>query len=81
MGNTKNQENRKRYFTELIHHKAEFIPIIEDGEDGEILNTEVPEILPVLPLRNTVLFPGVVIPISVGRQKSLKLVQDVYRGA
>ena len=81
MGNTKNQENRKRYFTELIHHKAEFIPIIEDGEDGEILNTEVPEILPVLPLRNTVLFPGVVIPISVGRQKSLKLVQDVYRGS
>ena len=81
MGNAKNPDNRKRYFTELNPHNAEFLPIIADGEDAELLNLEVPDILPVLPLRNTVLFPGVVIPISVGRQKSLKLVQDVYRGS
>jgi ATP-dependent Lon protease len=40
---------------------------------------QAPDILPILPLRNTVLFPGVVIPITVGRQKSLKLIQDVFR--
>ena len=42
-------------------------------------NEELPETLPILPLRNTVLFPGVVIPITVGRNKSLKLVQEVYK--
>ncbi|MBW6535888.1 MAG: endopeptidase La, partial [Mariniphaga sp.] len=40
-----------------------------------------PDVLPILPLRNTVLFPGVVLPINVGRKKSLKLIQDVYRGS
>jgi ATP-dependent Lon protease len=39
----------------------------------------IPDVLPILPLRNTVLFPGVVIPITVGRDKSLRLVQEVYK--
>src|SRR5690606_18716887 len=39
------------------------------------------DILPILPLRNTVLFPGVVIPITVGRDKSIKLIKDAYRGS
>lgn len=59
---------------------AEIIPIIADGNEEELKNFQAPEILPILPLRNTVLFPGVVIPITVGRQKSLKLIQDVFRG-
>lgn len=42
--------------------------------------SEIPEELPILPLRNTVLFPGVVIPITVGRDKSIKLIRDAYKG-
>lgn len=64
----------------MMDDDSEFIPIIADGDDEEMHNLQAPEILPVLPLRNTVLFPGVIIPITVGRQKSLKLIQDAYRG-
>ncbi|WP_239684422.1 endopeptidase La [Sunxiuqinia dokdonensis] len=60
--------------------ESEIIPIIADGTEEELKNFQAPEVLPILPLRNTVLFPGVVIPITVGRQKSLKLIQDVFRG-
>jgi len=60
----------------------DFLPIIplnEGGqEDGQELT--VPDVIPLLPLRNTVLFPGVVIPITVGRDKSIKAVQDAYKG-
>lgn len=40
----------------------------------------MPEELPILPMRNTVLFPGMVIPVTVGRQKSIRLVKKAYRG-
>jgi ATP-dependent Lon protease len=59
----------------------DFMPIIPMNEnDNDGLNDiEVPKELPVLPLRNTVLFPGVVLPITVGRDKSIKAVNDAYR--
>lgn len=58
----------------------EFIPLISD-EDEEMMGKEdTPETLPLLPLRNTVLFPGVVIPITVGRDKSIRLIQDANKG-
>jgi len=66
--------------TSLMEDDADFIPILNDGDDSELINVDVPDILPILPLRNTVMFPGVVMPITVGRQKSLQLVQEVYRG-
>ena len=57
---------------------TEFIPLMT-SEDEEIINKEeIPEELPILPLRNTVLFPGVVIPITAGRDKSIKLLNDAY---
>jgi ATP-dependent Lon protease len=58
--------------------QSEFIPLISDGE--EIFNFEGKEgdSLPILPLRNMVLFPGVVMPVSVARNKSLRLVREVY---
>jgi ATP-dependent Lon protease len=62
-----------------IDEESEFIPIISDEEEEEIMRLNVPDVLPILPLRNTVLFPGVVIPITIGREKSLKLVKEVYR--
>lgn len=56
----------------------EFIPFIANDSEMEIESADIPSPLPVLALRNAVLFPGVVIPISVGREKSLKLVREQY---
>lgn len=64
--------------TNLMDEDSDFIPIIADEDESTIDDFEVPDSLPILPLRNTVLFPGVVIPITVGREKSLKLVREVY---
>jgi ATP-dependent Lon protease len=58
---------------------SELMPIISDGDDTDLENVEIPEILPLLPLRNNVLFPGVVLPISIGRSKSVQLIRDAYR--
>ncbi len=58
----------------------EFMPIIPLNEDGEGQEDDkIPEELALLPLRNTVLFPGVVLPITVGRDKSIKAVNDAYK--
>ncbi len=67
-------------FNELIDEGREIIPILSDGDDQELEEVEIPGSVPLLPLRNTVLFPGVVIPIAVGRTKSVQLVRDAYRG-
>ncbi|MGM0549588.1 MAG: endopeptidase La [Bacteroidota bacterium] len=58
---------------------GEFIPLISEEEDLEF-SDEVPEELPILPLRNTVLFPGVILPITVGREKSLRLLEEANKG-
>jgi len=51
--------------------EVEFIPIITEEEEDELTKLNVPDVLPILPLRNTVLFPGVVIPITIsGRNPS-----------
>ena len=62
--------------------ESDFMPIIPfNDEDFELDNgLVVPEVLPILPLRNTVLFPGVVLPITVGRDKSIQAVNDAYKG-
>ena len=51
------------------------------GDEKELLNDSIniPDTLPILPLRNTVLFPGVIIPINIGREKSLKLIKYAYK--
>ncbi len=59
---------------------GEFLPIIADGDDADLKNFEAPDVIPILPLRNTVLFPGVVLPITVGREASLKLINDAWKG-
>ena len=66
--------------TGLSDDDTELIPIIADGSEEELSTFDAPEVLPILPLRNTVLFPGVVIPISVGRKKSLELIREVFSG-
>ena len=72
--------NRTNYF-QGPEEEMEFMPIIplneDDSDDADTLT--IPAELPLLPLRNTVLFPGVVLPITVGRDKSIKAVSDAYK--
>ena len=64
----------------MLNEDSELIPLMTP-EDEEIINKEkVPDTLPILPLRNTVLFPGVVIPITAGRDKSIQLIKDANKG-
>lgn len=58
----------------------DFIPLLTSEDEEQMNSEQTPEVLSILPLRNTVLFPGVVIPITVGRDKSIKLIKDAYKG-
>lgn len=60
--------------------EAELIPLMTPEDEEEMSKEELPESLPILPLRNTVLFPGVVIPITAGRDKSIKLINEANAG-
>lgn len=63
----------------ILNEDSELIPLMTP-EDEEIINREdIPEVLSILPLRNTVLFPGVVIPITAGRDKSIQLINDANK--
>lgn len=59
---------------------SELIPLMTPEDEEEINNEKLPETLPILSLRNTVLFPGVVIPITAGRDKSIRLINDANKG-
>jgi len=81
MNNKKNKSTKNNFlFSRELEDQGDFIPIMVDGDDADLSTIEVPAILPILPLRNTVLFPGVVMPITVGRQKSLLLIREAYSG-
>lgn len=70
-----------KFFLQGQEDEMEFMPIIPLNDDDEA-NADIetiPDEIPILPLRNTVLFPGVVIPITVGRDKSIKAVNDAYK--
>lgn len=64
---------------EITEESSDFLPII--GDEKELLNNDIniPDTLPILPLRNTVLFPGVIIPVNIGRDKLLKLIKYAYK--
>lgn len=68
-----------RLASDVIDEEAEFIPLLSNEDEEKINKEQTPEVLPILPLRNTVLFPGVVIPITVGRDKSTKLIKSVHK--
>jgi ATP-dependent Lon protease len=79
-----NIDNDNIYLTGNVvdddNETPEFIALMSQEEEEEISKEAAPEVLPILPLRNTVLFPGVVIPITVGRDKSIKLIRDAHKG-
>jgi ATP-dependent Lon protease len=64
----------------ILDEDADLIPLMTPEDEEEINKEDVPEILPILPLRNTVLFPGVVIPITAGRDKSIQLIKEANKG-
>jgi len=65
---------------EKLDHSEDSFPIFSTEEEEGIKKEDFPEVLPVLPVKNTVLFPGVVMPITVGRQRSVRLVKKAYKG-
>lgn len=64
----------------ILDEEAELIPLMTPEDEEEIRKEDVPGVLPILPLRNTVLFPGVVIPITAGRDQSIKLIKEANKG-
>src|SRR5690606_30354635 len=73
--------NIDRMSLQEIGDEAELIPLMTPEDEEEINNEALPETLPILPLRNTVLFPGVVIPITAGRDRSIQLIKDANNGS
>jgi len=63
----------------VIDEDTEFFPLMSSQDEEEMSRAEIPEHLAILPLRHTVLFPGMVFPITVGRDKSIRLVKEAYR--
>ena len=67
-------------FANIADDDTEFIPLLSIEDEEQMNAQDIPAALSILPLRNTVLFPGVVIPITVGRDKSIHLIKDAYKG-
>jgi ATP-dependent Lon protease len=66
---------------QLVQEESDdLIQMINPEQESDLKPEDLPQELPILPIKNTVLFPGVVIPITVGRQKSIKLVKKAYQG-
>ena len=66
--------------SDLLNDDTEFLPLMSDEDEAKISKEDTPDVLPILPLRNTVLFPGVIIPITIGRDRSVKLIKDAENG-
>lgn len=63
-----------------LESEADLIPLMSTEDEEALENEVLPDTVPILPLRNTVLFPGVVIPITAGRDKSIQLIKDANKG-
>jgi len=66
--------------SDLINEETEFLPLMSDEDEAKISKEDTPDVMSILPLRNTVLFPGVIIPITIGRDRSVKLIKDAENG-
>ena len=64
-----------------ISEESDFIPLMTNEDEEALEKESLPDVLPILPLTNTVLFPGVVIPINAGRDKTIKLIKDANKSS
>lgn len=76
------ERNSRNFYSKLLigdssDSNVNFIPILADEGTPELKEADIPDVLPIMPLRDTVLFPGIVMPITVGREKSLKLIKSL----
>ena len=74
-----NNLNHDIFLTDIVETDTEYIPLLTPEDEKRISEEEIPEEVPIMTLRNAVLFPGVVIPITVGRDKSIKLIKEAYK--
>ena len=63
----------------VFDEETEMFPLMSNEDEEQINKEKTPKCLPILPLRNTVLFPGVIIPITIGRDRSIKLIKETYK--
>ncbi|MDR2123075.1 MAG: endopeptidase La [Flavobacteriaceae bacterium] len=64
---------------QVLQNDGEFVPLLSQDEEDRMMNETFPAVLPLLPVRNVVLFPGVVVPVTAGRNKSIKLLRDAQK--
>ncbi|MDD3691298.1 MAG: endopeptidase La [Bacteroidales bacterium] len=76
---TRRKLDKEHTLQDILSGEADIIPLLNPTDLEEIKTYEIPEEIPILPLRNTVMFPGIMIPITVGREKSIDLVNESYR--
>ena len=69
----------ERVLLDMLGDEAELIPLLSPEDEKKLQQTDVPVELAILTLRNNILLPGVVIPISVGRDQSIRLIEDVNK--
>ena len=74
-----NKINPDIIVSDIIEADTEYIPLFSPEDEKRMIDAQLPEELPIMALRNAVLFPGVVIPITVGRNKTIRLVKDAYK--
>ena len=79
MFNNKNTFIRFNSEEDTVDESPEFLPLFSKQEEDESNKMEIPDEIPVLAIKNTVLFPGVIFPITVGRDKSIKLIKDASK--
>lgn len=77
---TEYNDNKGLQLRTLIEDDTDFIPLLTPDDEESFEAEKMPDTLPILPLRNMVLFPGVVIPITVGRDKSINLIKEANQG-
>ena len=65
--------------SDILDQENDFFPLMSDEDEEKLHQEQTPELLSILPLRNTVLFPGVIIPITIGRDRSIKLMKDAEK--
>ena len=73
------QRNHDLFLTDIVETETEYLPLLTPEEEKRMSEEDIPEEVPIMTLRNAVLFPGVVIPITVGRDKSIRLIKEAYK--